>query len=437
MMVWPFGTDHATGAGTGRPRSGSTVVPGKEIPSASTGDAERGTPELGTGRPPRLASIAAEGSAADSNVAGQHPRRCGSWHTGGRDAATSPNSANRNYGQLFSDLSPLSEMVFFLKITLPPLEQMRNLLTRTQGVWISDRWLGLIRLEARRGPARSGTLIRPFTTIARPVQEGLAFRSKGRIRVASRRAPSANDPTAPSASTDPGLVLVRGPDRPDLQDERKGWIMSVKLTDAQFVMMSAAAQRKDRCMSAPTTIRGAALVKVSAKLAKLGLANEIEAKPGAPIWRRDDAGQGYALKLTAAGLKAIAVDEGSPDATEHSVAPQPQARNRASPDESGDPARPTAPRDGSKLALVIELLQLADGATIVDLTQATGWLPHTTRAALTGLRKRGYAVIRERIGTEDSVYRLSGAPADRGDCIVQQRDARDGGGPKQKAAQAA
>ena len=60
-----------------------------------------------------------------------------------------------------------------------------------------------------------------------------------------------------------------------------------------------------------------------------------------------------------------------------------------------------APRDGSKLAQVIELLRRAGGVTIVDLTQATGWLPHTTRAALTGLRKRGYAVIRERIGVGD------------------------------------
>ena len=104
--------------------------------------------------------------------------------------------------------------------------------------------------------------------------------------------------------------------------------MSVKLTDAQLVMMSAAAQRKDRCLSAPATIKGAALSKVSVKLAKLGLAREIEAKAGAPIWRRDDAGQGYALKLTAAGLKAIAVDEGSQDAIEPSEAPQPQAKNR-------------------------------------------------------------------------------------------------------------
>ena len=129
------------------------------------------------------------------------------------------------------------------------------------------------------------------------MQEALAFRSKGSIAVAGRRgARSARDPTAPSALTDPGLVLVRGPDRPDLHDERKGWIMSVKLTDAQLVMMSAAAQRKDRCLSAPSTIKGAALNNVSAKLAKLGLAREIEAEPGAPIWRRDDAGQGYALK---------------------------------------------------------------------------------------------------------------------------------------------
>jgi hypothetical protein len=213
--------------------------------------------------------------------------------------------------------------------------------------------------------------------------------------------------------------------------------MSVKLTDAQLVMMSAAAKRNDRCLSAPATIKGAALVKVSAKLAKLGLVREIAAKPGAPTWRRDDAGQGYALKLTAAALKAIAVDERSPDAIEPGEAPQPQAENRANPDEGSHSARVAAPRDGSKLALVIELLRRADGATIVDLTQATRWLPHTTRAALTGLRKRGYAVIRKRIGAGESAYRISDAPAHKGDRTVGRRDAMDGRGPKRKATQAA
>ena len=119
--------------------------------------------------------------------------------------------------------------------------------------------------------------------------------------------------------------------------------MSVKLTDAQLVMMSAAAQRKDRCLSAPATIRGAALSKVGVKLAKLGLAHEIEAKAGVPIWRRDNAGRGYALKLTAAGLKAIAVGEGSQDTIEPSEALQPQAKNAAGPDEGGHPAAPGCP----------------------------------------------------------------------------------------------
>jgi hypothetical protein len=141
--------------------------------------------------------------------------------------------------------------------------------------------------------------------------------------------------------------------------------------------------------------------------------------------------------LTAAGLKAIAVEEEPQDTIEPSKAPRPQAKNGASPDEGGGPARVAAPRDGSKLALVIEHLQRTDGATIIDLTHATGWLPHTTRAALTGLRKRGYAVIRERIGAGDSVYRISDAPACEGDRTVLQRDAMDGRGPKQKAMQAA
>jgi hypothetical protein len=86
---------------------------------------------------------------------------------------------------------------------------------------------------------------------------------------------------------------------------------------------------------------------------------------------------------------------------------------------------------------MIELLRRADGATIADLTQATGWLPHTARAALTGLGKRGYAVIRERIGAGDSLYRISDAPAHRGDCTVRQRGAKNGPGSKRKATQAA
>jgi hypothetical protein len=55
-----------------------------------------------------------------------------------------------------------------------------------------------------------------------------------------------------------------------------------------------------------------------------------------------------------------------------------------------DPTAPSGPGGRparrQQLARVIDLLQRSDGVT-VPLTEATGWLPHTTWAALTGLRK--------------------------------------------------
>ncbi len=55
-------------------------------------------------------------------------------------------------------------------------------------------------------------------------------------------------------------------------------------------------------------------------------------------------------------------------------------------------------------------MQRPGGASIADLIDATGWLPHTTRAALTGLRKKGIAIARspaEQGG--GSVYRIAAA----------------------------
>ena len=42
--------------------------------------------------------------------------------------------------------------------------------------------------------------------------------------------------------------------------------MSIKLTDTQIVMLSAAAQRDDRCLVAPRNLKGGAAQKVAAKL---------------------------------------------------------------------------------------------------------------------------------------------------------------------------
>ena len=196
--------------------------------------------------------------------------------------------------------------------------------------------------------------------------------------------------------------------------------MSVKLTDAQLVMLSAAAQREDLCLTAPDKLKGASLTKVTEKLVKLGLVREVRAKAGMPVWRRTTPRR--AFKLTAAGLKAIAVDDGSDEVTASKEMPQlqpnPHAAKATGPDFVGEPAKALAPRAGSKLARVIDLLQRFEGATIPNLMEATGWLPHTTRAALTGLRKRGYAVARERVDRGDSVYRIAAATTDDADSLV-------------------
>ena len=45
------------------------------------------------------------------------------------------------------------------------------------------------------------------------------------------------------------------------------------------------------------------------------------------------------------------------------------------------------------------LLLRDEGATLEQMIAATGWLPHTTRAALTGLKKRGYAIDSDKIAS--------------------------------------
>jgi len=194
--------------------------------------------------------------------------------------------------------------------------------------------------------------------------------------------------------------------------------MSIKLTDTQLVMLSAAAQHEHRCLVALPKLKGGAALKVAIKLISAGFVEEVEADAGAPIWRRDnEMGRAYALKLTAVGAKAIGLDDGGTPENTHNetgaienhnqttvssevkIGEAPQLREPAL-------AGPSAPRGGSKLAQVIELLQRDHGATINELIAATGWLAHTTRAALTGLRKRGYPVAINRADDRGSFYRI-------------------------------
>lgn len=57
----------------------------------------------------------------------------------------------------------------------------------------------------------------------------------------------------------------------------------------------------------------------------------------------------------------------------------------------------SAPKRPSKQQLLADLLVRDSGATLDQMIAATGWLPHTTRAALTGLKKKGYALSSDKV----------------------------------------
>lgn len=72
---------------------------------------------------------------------------------------------------------------------------------------------------------------------------------------------------------------------------------------------------------------------------------------------------------------------------------------------------PLTAKPQTKAALVEDLLLKVDGASLGDLCQATGWLPHTCRAFLAGLRKKGRAVERSKREDGVTIYRIAAMQA--------------------------
>lgn len=86
---------------------------------------------------------------------------------------------------------------------------------------------------------------------------------------------------------------------------------------------------------------------------------------------------------------------------------------------------------GSKRAQLVTLLSRPEGARIDDLTKKLGWLPHTVRAALTGLRRKGYDVSREKAEAGTTLYRATPPAAEAAPALVSAKSP-----PKNKAAKA-
>jgi len=75
------------------------------------------------------------------------------------------------------------------------------------------------------------------------------------------------------------------------------------------------------------------------------------------------------------------------------------------PEATTEPPSPPLATARTKTGLVLQMLNRECGATLDELIAATSWLPHTTRAALTGLRKKGHGIDRRKRG-EVTCYHL-------------------------------
>ena len=145
--------------------------------------------------------------------------------------------------------------------------------------------------------------------------------------------------------------------------------MSIKLSDTQLALLSAASRRDDLYLAPPTGQRLGPVKRAAGKLLTEGLVQEVRARKDAPVWRRDeDSDLAFALKLTAAGLKAIArgADEQQETAGQFSSRDAVESESMPGGIDARDAgARVEAIRDSARPRVAPRRLQLRSHASLL------------------------------------------------------------------------
>lgn len=75
------------------------------------------------------------------------------------------------------------------------------------------------------------------------------------------------------------------------------------------------------------------------------------------------------------------------------------------PDHPSSPET-TVVRPKGKLSQLLAMIEEKQGATLEELSAALSWQPHTARAAISGLRKRGFEIVLT-IDEDRKAYRIT------------------------------
>ena len=161
----------------------------------------------------------------------------------------------------------------------------------------------------------------------------------------------------------------------------------------------------DALLSLIVALQESKVRKALAQLLKRGLIAETKRPPAGTEWRTDG-NLRFGLVLSDPGRGAMGVTAQYQGGEAEPLAPPDQS----SINDSASAPSATAAQPTTKSATVIGLMSRDEGATLAELVEATGWLPHTTRAALTGLRKKGHDLVKGKRG-DVTCYNVAQAAA--------------------------
>ena len=212
-----------------------------------------------------------------------------------------------------------------------------------------------------------------------------------------------------------------------------------QLSQTARAMLTTAVTHADRLIQ-PPKLPAAAARQVVRSLLRNGLAVEIPATLGNAIhvWRTSEDGTGLTLRATDQALAAMgdiapaAASEPAPLVTSTQAVTECRSQAGCAATITSEteapllgtdtpvakldapgivaPAMATArPARVTKKAAISALLQRPQGVTMTELTAATGWLEHSVRAALTGLRKEGHEVTHTKRPDRGSTYAIAAA----------------------------